>query len=161
MRMPLRLAMLAALLLFPALGQAQQARPQRLGDFQSWTAAAVGERGQRICYAFARAPRQGVMLTVTHRPGSRDEVTIAAGYAYPRNAEATVTVGTTELPFYTAGSTAAARDGAAAVRAFRNGREAVLKAPAANGRGTQSDSFPLAGFGAAYDAISRECPAHR
>jgi len=160
MRMPLRLALLATLVaalpLAPVLGQ--QARPQRLGDFQSWTAAAYGERAQRICYAFARASRAGVLLTVTHLPGSRDEVTVSAGYTYPRNAEATVNVGATELPFYTAGSTAAARDGAAAVRAFRNGREAVLKAPPANGRGTHTDSFPLAGFGAAYDAITRECP---
>lgn len=160
MRMSLRpvlLATLVAALPFaPVLGQ--QARPQRLGDFQSWTAAAYGEKAQRICYAFARANRAGVLLTVTHRHGSRDEVTVSAGYTYPRNAEATLHVGATELPFYTAGSTAAARDGAAVVRALRNGREAVLKGPAANGRGTQSDSFPLAGFGAAYDAISRECP---
>jgi hypothetical protein len=70
-----------------------------------------------------------------------------------------VNVGGTDLPFYTSGSIAAARDGAAAVRAFRGGREAVMKAPGANGRGTVSDTFPLAGFGAAYDAISKECPA--
>ena len=61
--------------------------------------------------------------------------------------------------FYTSGSTAAARDGAAAVRAFRNGRDAVMTAPGANGRGTVADSFPLAGFGAAYEAICKECPA--
>jgi hypothetical protein len=159
MRIALRLALLAPLVaLLPAPVLGQQARPQKLGDFQSWTAAAYGERAQRICYAFARASRHGVLLTVTHRPGSRDEVTISAGYTYPRNAEATVTVGGTDLAFYTAGSTAAARDGAVAARAFRNGREAGLKGPAATGRGTQSDSFPLAGFTAAYDAISRECP---
>jgi hypothetical protein len=62
-----------------------------------------------------------VLLTVTHRQAGRDTVTISAGYAFPRGAEPTVSVGGTDLPFYTSGSTAAARDGAAAVRAFRTG----------------------------------------
>ena len=163
MRMPRRLALLAALVLAPIVAEAQP-RPQKLGEFQSWTAASFAEGGQKTCYAFARPSksepaRKDVLLTVTHRQAARDTVTISAGYAFPRNAEATVTVSGNDLNFYTAGSTAAARDGAAAVRAFRNGRDAVMRAPGANGKGTASDSFPLAGFGAAYDAISKECPA--
>jgi invasion protein IalB len=163
MRMQSRLALLAALSLAPIVAEAQP-RPQRLGEFQSWTAASFAEGGQKTCYAFARPSksepaRQGVLLTVTHRHNARDTVTVSAGYAFPRNAEATVSVGGTDLNFYTSGSTAAARDGAAAVRAFRNGKDAVMKAPGANGKGTASDSFPLAGFGAAYEAISKECPA--
>lgn len=155
--------LLAALLLAPPAALAQP-HPQKIGEFQSWTAASFTEGGQKTCYAFARPSksegnRQGVMLTVTHRHSARDTVTISAGYTFPRNAEPTVAVGGTELKFYTSNSTAAARDGAAAVRAFRNGKEAVMKAPGANGRGTVSDTFPLAGFGAAYDAISKECPA--
>src|SRR3954447_25901687 len=156
MRMQCRFALLASLLLAPGLAQAQP-RPQKLGEFQSWTAASFNEGGQKTCYAFARPSkaegnRQGVLLTVTHRHNARDTVTISSGYTFPRNAEATVSVGGTDLNFYTSGSTAAAREGAAAVRAFRNGKEAVMKAPGANGRGTVSDTFPLAGFGAAYDA---------
>jgi len=152
-------------LLLPAAALGNTARPSKIGDYGSWTAAQYTEDGRKVCYAFARPSksepgnRQGVLLSVTHRPGARDTVTIASGYAYPRNAEATLAVGPTQLPFYTAGSTAAARDGAAAARLFRNGKEAVLKGPGANGRGTVTDSFPLAGFGAAYDAISKECPA--
>lgn len=167
MRMQLRpvprAALLVALLLVPGLAAAQQPRPQKLGEFQSWTAASFTEGGQKTCYAFARPSRsdgnrQGVLLTVTHRQAARDTVTISAGYTFPRGAEPTVSVGGTDLAFYTSGSTAAARDGAAAVRAFRAGREAVMKAPGANGRGTVSDTFPLAGFSAAYEAISKECP---
>ena len=160
-----RPALLAALLLLPAtLAQAEPPRPQKLGDFQSWIAATYAEGGQKVCYAFARASksepaRQNVLLTVTHRPSARDTVTVSAGYAFPRNAEAQAQVGGTELPFYTHGSTAAARDGAAAVRAFRNGREVTLRSPGANGRGQVVDVFPLAGFGAAYEAIGKECPA--
>ncbi|MBL6078918.1 hypothetical protein JMJ56_12945 [Belnapia sp. T18] len=156
------LRLLLALAIAPAVplaAHAQQARPQKLGDYQSWIAAAYSEGGQKVCYAFTRTTRQGVLLTVTHRPGRRDTVTVSAGYAYPRNAEATAVIGGTDLPFYTAGSTAAARDGSAVVRAMRNGRELLLRGPGANGRGTTSDTFPLAGFTAAYEAISKECPS--
>ncbi|MBC4013960.1 invasion associated locus B family protein [Siccirubricoccus deserti] len=168
MRMFFRPALLTALLLCPVLAQAQQERPKKLGEFQSWIAATYTEGGQKICYAFARASRsegasrQNVMLTVTHRPAARDTVTISAGYTYPRTVtDVEVTVGSHELPFYTAGSTAAARNSAAAIRAMRAGRDAVAKAPGPNGRGRVTDTFPLAGFSAAYDAISRECPVHR
>lgn len=165
MRVLPRLALPLLLLLAPvALAQQQPARPRKLGDFQAWTAATYAEGGQKVCYAFAKptrsegATRQGVLLTVTHRATGRDTVTMSTGYAYPRNAEVMATISANEMPFYTAGSTAAARDGAAVVRAFRNGRDAVLRGPGANGRGTVTDSFSLAGFGQAYDAISKECP---
>lgn len=164
MRLLPRLALLAAVLIVPAASAQQQTPPRKLGDFQSWIAATYAEGGQKVCYAFAKPSRsdgpsrQGVLLTVTHRPNGRDTVTMSAGYTYPRNAEVVSTVSANELPFYTAGSTAAARDGAAVVRAFRNGREAVLRGPGANGRGTVADTFPLAGFSGAYDAISKECP---
>jgi invasion protein IalB len=154
--------LLLALSLAPAapLGaHAQQARPQKLGEYQSWTAATYTEGGQKVCYAFTRTTRQGVLLTVTHRPGRRDTVTVSAGYTYPRNAEAMGVIGGNDLPFYTAGSTAAARDGGAVVRAMRNGRELLVRGPGANGRGTTSDTFSLAGFSAAYEAIGKECPA--
>lgn len=166
--LPLCLA-LAAL---PALAQqrpaapAQTPGPRQLGSFRDWTAATYQENGQKICYAFTRASktepnRQGVLLTVTHRPGGRDAVAISAGYAYPRNAEVTVAIGQTNLPFYTGGNSAFARDGAAAVAAMRNGNRATARGPAAGGRGTANDQFSLAGFSAAHDAISRECPARR
>jgi len=160
------------LLALPALAQprpaapAQGAGPRQLGSFRDWTAAAYQENGQKICYAFTRASktepnRQGVVLTVTHRPGGRDMVAISAGYAYPRNAEVAVTIGQSSLRFYTGGNSAFARDGAAAVAAMRGGSRAVARGPAAGGRGTANDQFSLAGFSAAHDAMSRECPARK
>ncbi len=165
MRPTLLLAGLALLLSLPLAAQ-PASQPRRLGNFQSWTAAVHTERGQKVCYAFARATRseptrQTVLLLVTHRAGSRDQVAIRAGYTYPRNAEVTVDAGGTDLAFYTNADSAFARDGRAAVAAFRAGREAAARGPGANGRGTANDTFPLAGFTAAYDAISRECPAGR
>jgi invasion protein IalB len=161
--------MLAPVLLArPAAAQQAPAQPRKLGQFQSWTAAVHMEAGQKICYAFARAskaegvvnrPANQVLLTVTHRPQGRDAVALNAGYAYPRNAEVRVQVGATEFNYYTSGTNAHARDGAASVRAFRGGREVQARGPGPNNRGNATDTFALAGFAQAYDAISRECPA--
>lgn len=167
----LALASIILLAAIPAHAQNRAAAPasgpSSLGEFQSWTAVAHAENGQKVCYAFTRArsaegvpgrAASNVMLLVTHRPGSRDQVAVRAGYGFARNAETKLTVGTTELPFFTAGETAFARDGRAVVAALRGGREAVSRGPGPNGRGQATDSFPLAGFSAAYEAISRECP---
>lgn len=163
--------LLLACLLWPASEAAGQQNPQSIGDFQSWTAATHTEGGQKVCYAFTRATRSegvpnrapnNVLLVVTHRPKGRDQVALQAGYAYPRNADGgnpvQVQVGGTNVGFFTSGNSAFARDNKAALAALRNGREAVARGPLPNGRGQASDSFSLAGFSAALDAISRECP---
>jgi len=154
----------------PSLGQAQSAAPagpRPLGTFQSWTAATHNDGGTKLCYAFTRATRsegvpgrnaQNIQLLVTHRPAGRDQVAIRSGYTFGRGAELRLTVGTADLPAYTSQDSAFLRDGRAAVSALRNGREAQARAPGPNGRGTAQDIFPLAGFSAAYEAISRECP---
>ena len=159
--------------LWPAAEAVAQQNPQKIGDFQSWTAATHAEGGQKVCYAFTRATRSegvpnrapnNVLLVVTHRPKGRDQVALQAGYAYPRNADGgnpvQVSVGGTNIGFYTSGSSAFARDNRAALAALRNGREAVARGPLPNGgRGQANDTFSLAGFSAALDAISRECPS--
>ncbi|MBS7810005.1 invasion associated locus B family protein [Roseococcus pinisoli] len=169
------LALASLLILAAPAAQAQRsaptaARPAQLGSFQAWTAATHVEGNAKVCYAFTRArtiegvpgrERNNVMLVVTHRAGSRDQVAFRVGYAFPRNAEAKLFVGATELPFYTSGDTAFARDGRAVVAALRGGREALGRGPGPNGRGQATDTFGLNGFTAAYDAISRECPAPR
>jgi len=166
------LALALLLLLAVPAAQAQPSRgagsrPAQLGVFQAWTAATHTEGGHKVCYAFTRArsiegvpgrEQNNVMLVVTHRPGSRDQVAFRAGYAYARNAESRIFVGSNEFPFYTSGDTAFARDGRAVVAALRAGREALGRGPGPNGRGQATDTFGLNGFTAAYDAISRECP---
>ncbi len=162
--------LLAAALLLSGVAHAQ-GRPQPLGEFQSWTAATHTENGQKVCYAFARARAidgvagrnaQNVMLLVTHRPQGRDQVAVRAGFNFARGAEARLVVGSSEFAFFTANDTAFARDGRAAIAALRGGREALFRAPGPNNRGQTNDAFPLQGFTAAYEAISRECaPARR
>jgi hypothetical protein len=158
------LRLLAGLGLLMLTGPAlAQQRPARLGDHGSWIAATLQEGGQKVCYAFTRATRSEpnraeVLLTVTHRPGQRDAVVLTPGITYAQGAEVRLLIGNAELAFYTHGSRAAARDGQAAIRAMRNGREATARGPGPNGRGTTTDVFSLNGFSGAYEAISKECP---
>jgi hypothetical protein len=152
----------------PAQDQAQRQQPTRIGEFQNWIAAHTQEQGQKVCYAFTRAARSEggpqnrttVTLTVTHRPTGRDQVAVSVGYPYPRQAEAVLTIGTQEFRSYAVvQSSAFFQSGAQLIAGFRNGREAVVRSPGPQGRGAATDTFPLAGFAAAYAAISRECPA--
>lgn len=162
---------------WPSLAMAQpkaatrpQARPsssapKSIGKFNDWQAVTLQEAGQLLCYAFVRAassqpalPGRGeVVLTVTQRPGARDAVAISAGFAYPPNAEVQVSADQAQLPFYTAGRSAFARDGRAAVAAFEKAGQAVAKSPGPGG--TVTDSFSLRGFSAAYAAVNKACPA--
>ncbi|MBW6397055.1 invasion associated locus B family protein [Roseomonas sp. HJA6] len=164
MQRVLLISALAALFVVPAVAQNS---PRRLGEFGQWTAAVHQEQGQKLCYAFTRASRMShartdVMLMVTHRGRTRNEVALAAGYIYPRNARVTVSVGREALPFQADGTAAFARDSQAAVAAFRRGSEAIARGPRRAGRsGTVTDTFSLRGFTAAYNAITRECPPRR
>ncbi len=166
---------LVAVLALSATAQAGQkppaakpaAGPKELGKFDDWIAATHQESGQTTCYAFVRAknstpalPARGeVVLTVTERPTGRDTVAISAGFTYRKDAVATMQVDTTGLDFYTAQSSAFARDGKAAVAAFQKGEQALARSPGPQGQ-TVVDTFSLRGFSAAYAAINKACPAH-
>lgn len=148
-----------------AAGPAVTAGPTPLGTFTDWTAATYSQGGHTICYAFTRptssqpavAGRGEVLLSVTERPGARDEAALSAGFPYAKNASVTVSVGSHELAFYTAGDAAFARDGAAAVREFKLGITAIAHSPGPGGK-TVNDSFSLRGFSDAYAAIVKACP---
>lgn len=149
----------------PAVRPSSANAPKSIGKFEDWQAATHSEAGQTVCYAFTRVqssvpalPGRGdVVLTVTQRPSMRDAVAITAGFAYAANAEVTVSVDKTELPFYTSGRSAFARDGHAVTVTFDKGRTAVAKSPGPKGV-TVSDTFNLRGFTAAYAAINKTCP---
>jgi hypothetical protein len=148
----------------PAAHPATPAGPKQIGKFEDWTAATHAESGQTVCYAFTRAQssapvlpgRGAVVLTVTERSSGRDAVAIEAGFAYAPNATVTLQVDQTGLEFYTAGRNAFARDGKAAVTAFQKGNRAIARSP---GPKEVTDTFSLKGFGAAYAAIVKACPA--
>ncbi len=143
------------------------AGPKELGKFDDWTAATHDESGQTTCYAFVRAknsvpalPARGeVVLTVTERPTGRDTVAISAGFTYPKDAAVTEQVDTIGLDFYTAQSSAFARDGKAAVAAFQKSGQALARSPGPHDSQVV-DTFSLRGFSAAHAAINKACPAH-
>ncbi len=147
-----------------AAGHATSAAPKKIGEFGDWTAATHQEGGQPVCYAFTRAQtsapalsgRGPVILTVTERASGRDAVAIEAGLTYAANAAVTVQVDRTALEFYTAGRNAFARDGKATVAAFGKAASAVARSPAPK---EVADTFSLKGFGDAYKAIVKACPA--
>ncbi len=172
-------AVLACSLLFalPAVAQshkpaatthsaAASSAPKLIGKFDDWTAATHPESGQTVCYAFVRAqssapalPGRGpVILTVTERSPGRDAVAIEAGFSYAPNAAVTVQVDQTGLEFYTAQRAAFARDGKAAVAALGKGGRAIARSPGPKDAAV-TDTFSLKGFGAAYAAIVKACPA--
>jgi hypothetical protein len=154
----------------PARTQAapQAGGPVSIGRFDDWEAATLTEGGQKVCYAFTRAAasnpridnRGEVVLVLTHRGRSRDEVAVRAGYTYPANAEPAGTVeasgGNATLAFFTAADAAFARDRAAAVAAFERGRSLRLSGPGPRG-GAVTDIFSLRGFTAARRAIGEAC----
>jgi Invasion associated locus B (IalB) protein len=148
----------------PAHPAAAAAGPKSIGKFDDWTAATHTESGHTVCYAFTRvqssAPalpgRGAVVLTVTERSSGRDAVAIEAGFAYTANATVTLQVDQTGVELYTSGRNAFARDGKAAVAAFGKASRAIVRTP---GPKEVTDTFSLKGFGAAYAAIVKACPA--
>jgi hypothetical protein len=149
-----------------AHGEAASGAATKLGDFGDWIAASHKESGQTVCYAFVRArnsvppvPGRGeVVLTVTERPSLRDTVAISAGFPYRKDAAVSMQVDTTGLDFYTAQSSAFARDGRAAVAAFQKGGQALARSPGPRDGQIIVDTFSLRGFGAAYAEINKACP---
>ncbi|GLR67209.1 hypothetical protein GCM10010909_18900 [Acidocella aquatica] len=158
----------ALIFLIPAIAAAADG-PVALGGnggkFGDWTAAAYGTGSAKICYAFTTAQtskpswksRGPVMLTVTERTGSRDEVTLSAGYTYPAKPSVTLAIGTTKVDFYTQGGTAFTASGGETVAAFKNGAAAEAISTGPHGHPV-TDDFSLTGFSGAYNAIVKACP---
>lgn len=143
--------------------------PKPIGTFEAWEAATYQESGHTVCYALTRpvssnpalSGRGQVFMTVTQRPSGRDVVALSAGYAYPANAKVSVQAEKANLEFYTAPAaprSAFARDGHATVESFARAGQAIAKGPGPRGA-VVTDTFSLRGFGAAYAAINKACPA--
>jgi hypothetical protein len=140
--------------------------PKLIGKFDDWIAATHPESGVPVCYAFTRAQtsipalagRGRVVLTVTQRPSGRDAVAMEAGFSFAADATVTVQADQTGSDFYTHQRAAFARDGHAAVVAFKASGRAIARSPGPHDA-TVTDTFSLKGFTAAYEAISKACPA--
>jgi invasion protein IalB len=163
-------SLLASCLLALVPAAALAAGPAALGPnggkYGDWTAATYGSGDAKVCYAFTTAQsskpaiqsRGKVMLTVSDRKGSHDEVSVTAGYDYPKDAKVKLSVGTKDFDFYSQKNVAFTSAGKDAVAAFRTGSAATAASPGPKGKITVTDQFSLSGFSAAYKAISDACP---
>ena len=161
------LPLAAALALLPALALADSPAPLGAngGKYGDWTAATYGTGAAKICYAFTTPKsskpdwksRGKVMLTVTERQGSRDEVTLTPGYTYLKAATVSLKIGTAPFAFYTQGANAFTASGGAVVTAFKAGDAVEATGTGPHGHPVV-DSFSLTGFSAAYKAITTACP---
>ena len=141
------------------------AAPTSLGTFGDWTAATYGTGAAKACYAFTTAQtsaptipgRGAAMLVVTERKTGHDEVTLSAGFTYPAKPTVTLDIDGNDISFYTQAQTAFTTSGAAAITAFQQGSSAKATSSAPGGV-TVIDNFSLAGFSAAYTAITTACP---
>ena len=167
MRIPLIL--FACIVAAPALAATKanppaDPAPKELGRFNRWIAAQYAQGGHTVCYAFTRAGLEdpatgnGPVLSVTDRPGSRDQVAISSGPAFPKDFTLPVQVGAANLDFYTSGHDAFARDSKATVAAMLPASTAVVHMPGP--KDGSAMTFSLDGFTAAHDAVGKACPAH-
>ena len=151
----------------PAAAPADPAGPKAIGTFEDWTAATNTAAGQTDCYAFARAGhsapalagRGAVVLTVTQRSIRRDAVAIRAGFAYRANAAVTVQVDQNALDFYTSGAAPSRATAMPRSPPSSSGKQVTRALARAAQRRPWSDTFSLKGFGKAYEAINKACPA--
>ena len=157
-------------------GAAAQPAPKPLGKFEKFQAFEYADPAGKVCYLTAEptksdsqpagAKRGDVRLTVSHRPAlkARDEISFQAGYPLAGDRRVVATVDQTKF-FEFARSVPAApetrwtRDAdmdRALLAALRAGKEVVIAGASARGTRT-TDSFALAGFSRALDAINKAC----
>src|SRR5262245_7785944 len=168
--------LLVALAAPPAAAQTAAPAPKSLGKFEKFQAFEFADPAGKVCYLTAEpakseskpegAKRGDVRLTVSHRPAqkSRDELSFQAGYAPAGDKRVVATVDQTKFFEFgrsvaTAPETRWTRDAdmdKALVAALRAGKELVIAGTSPRGTRT-TDTFALAGFARALDAINKAC----
>jgi hypothetical protein len=164
-RLAFFIAGLLALIAAPAGAQA----PRVLGSFEKWSAFSYLEQGKPVCYLAAQPAdskggpqnRGEVFLMVTHRPATKatDVVSFVAGYTLKSGSEAEATVGGQVFKLFAKDDRAWVPDektDKALVQALIKGATLAVKAVPARGP-ESTDSFALAGFGRAHQAITQAC----
>jgi len=177
--------MVAALLATAVAAPAAEAKPkpaaaatkanpsgsERLGEFGAWQAFSYSEAGGKVCYATAAAGkteggasgRLPSYLAVTHRPASKNEVSLIGKYLFKPDSDAELGIDAKKYPFFTKGDSAWSKQANAdkdIVAALAKGDNATIRAVPAKGKPVV-DSFSLKGFGKALAAIDKACGVKR
>ena len=158
-----------AVLLGAAGVQAQVRQNGQLGTFADWSAFRDTSGSQPVCYigslpkrsAGTYSQRGNTYIQVTHRPADKsyDVVSVTAGYPYQPKSQVEVEIDGKDFALYAEGGLAWADDktDVELVEAMRRGRQLIVRGTSS--RGTQTtDTYSLAGFTAARNAIEKACP---
>jgi len=158
---------LAIILSFPAYANSI---PEEIGQFKDWTAYSYKEGKNIVCY-MASTPKKDegnykvrgdIYAIVTHRPADKsyNVVSFIAGYPYKKGASVVVKIGTTAFNnLFPNGETAWAPDSVTdkkLVEEMKRGEKMIVEGISARGTKTK-DTYSLAGFTGAYNAISSKC----
>ena len=163
-----RIVLLLVMPLFPAAAFAQGT--ERVGDYGDWSVFRYYENGQPTCYMATNPKRDEGDYTqrgdffaiVTHRPGegTRDEVSIVAGYTYKKDSTVELRVGDRKWVLFTDADGAFAADSdtdRAIVQAMIRGSTMVVKGASSRGTAT-TDTYSLIGVTKAHGAVGKACP---
>ena len=151
---------------------------KRLGVFKDWRAYTLTTGDNTVCYAISvpkkmapktvvrkgkrvKVSRGDVYITVTHRPATKtsNEVNVVIGYTFRKNSQVSYTIDGRRHRLFTMDDGAWAYDSKsdkAIVRAMERGKALVVTGTSEHGT-TTTDTYSLAGFTAAHNAIDKAC----
>jgi hypothetical protein len=153
---------------FGAAGTAAAA-DKVLGLYGDWGAQTFSEGKNTGCSMWSQPTkgegkykqRGAVYAYVTHRPWDKrlNEVSFATGYTFKKDSTVQVRIGSEKFTLFTDGETAWSRspkDDKKLVDAMRRGNAMIVVGVSSKGTQT-TDTYSLAGFSKAYEAIGKAC----
>ena len=150
--------------------------PKLTETYRDWSVYHYGSGAGEICYVLSKPKRERpsglnrgrVFFTVTHRAdGTRNEVSLRAGYKFSPKSKPYARIGNEDFPFYTG-----AQEGdeerahwawmhthseeAALIEAMKKGDQMTIKGTSSRGTLT-TDTYSLLGVTKALAAIDKKC----
>jgi invasion protein IalB len=152
-----------------------RAEQKTIGTHGEWTAFTDKENGKPLCY-IGSAPKKAegaytsrgatyVLVSIRPAEASNGVVTVEAGYSYKPDSKVNVDIDGAKYELYTRNrdndkkgdAWAVGNDGdKALIAAMKSGKTMVVKGTSSRGTLT-TDTYSLAGFSAAYNAIDQAC----
>ena len=150
-------------------GPARAADPELIAGYTDWDALVYSEKSEKVCY-IASSPqksdgkyseRGNVYFLVTNRKAEKSigVVSVIAGYVYKKESSVKLKIGGKEFELFTNDDKAWAfnnKDDKDMVKAMKRGQKMLVTGTSASDT-TTVDTYSLAGFSAAYDAIGKAC----
>ncbi|MHA1598652.1 MAG: invasion associated locus B family protein [Alphaproteobacteria bacterium] len=138
--------------------------------FANWSAFAIKESGQPVCYIGSEPNKQqgkynkrgDTYVLVTLRPSDKKTpgvVSLTAGYTYKKNSDVYADIGKNRFKMFGRDGTAWAykdADDAAMIVAMKRGATLIVNGISSRGTKT-TDTYSLTGFTAAYNAARAAC----